>query len=160
MHELVDALERTLQSQRRPRGWRWAVGLGGMAIVAVTAGALSWGVAGGEGGICRRTGDPFEAVWNEREREQVSATLVAREVPFANAADRRFAAAVDAYVELWSASRLEACRQTQVAHVHDEAWFDAAMVCLDRRRADVDALLERIAEAPAEAEGEQKTDKS
>ncbi len=142
MQALIDALERDPARTRR-----WVVaGVGAAALL----------VAGGY--VLARAGDPpppqpscqdarplLAAAWDDR-RADVERALLATQTPFAADTADRVVAELDRWADAWAAAHVDAC----AAHVRGEqsaALLDLRMTCLQRRRGELVALLDRLAVA-------------
>lgn len=149
MHALVEALERELVARPRRRIWLSI----GAAAAGIAALGLVFGLVEpvGDSDPCPALDDALAEVWGVELIQRVSTRIEAAGIPFPDAVARRFRDAADDYARSWGEARVEACEQVKVLHAHDDKWLDAAMVCLDRRRASADQLLAALDAAPDES---------
>jgi len=93
------------------------------------------------------TGDAAElaAVWNPTRRHQLEAAFVATRSPMARPAFAMIADGVDRYATSWRSGHREACAATRIVGDQTEAVMSLRMRCLQRRRAELDALLDKLA---------------
>jgi tetratricopeptide (TPR) repeat protein len=98
---------------------------------------------------CGDGADRFAEVWGSSEHTAIADSFVATDLPFAERAAERVALGIDAYGEAWIRSHRDACEATRVRGEQSAARMDARMLCLDHRRAHVDALVEVLAGADA-----------
>jgi serine/threonine-protein kinase len=61
----------------------------------------------------------------------------------------RVAAQLDRYTRGWAAARIDACKATHVLGAQSQGLFDLRMSCLDRRRSELQSLVEVLAAGPA-----------
>ena len=139
MDALLTALAHDPATKRR----RWAaVGAGGLATVALGWLAVS---ALKPSAPCTGAASQMDPIWNEARRVQVAEAFEATKLPYASGTWTLVATLIDARVDAWVAMHGEACRATRVQGVQSELLLDLRMQCLDRRRVDLDALLEVMA---------------
>jgi tetratricopeptide (TPR) repeat protein/tRNA A-37 threonylcarbamoyl transferase component Bud32 len=136
MTALVESLERD-PAQRRRR----VLVAGALAVVAAVA-AYGLGRSGAPPS-CAGAAARLAGVWDDRVRQRMHDS-------FARAgAEGRFeraARGLDAYAASWSAMHREACEATSVRHEQSEALLDLRMQCLERRRAELRALVELLSD--------------
>ena len=134
---------RRVTRTRRPRRSLAVLG----AVVAVSSGAAIWKLRdGGEGAapmLCEGGDTAFASAWNAERRQTLRAALVKAGTPAAP-----LEGVLDGYRDSWVAQHAEACRATRVHGEQTEAMLDLRMVCLERRRQAVVALLEVVSTAP------------
>lgn len=142
MGELLRALEQGQSAASRRR----ALTAGVLALAATGAVILvqrsqhAAAVA-----ACAREGEEIAQVWNAAELEAVEAAAGATGAAFAASTGERLAPWLDAYAGDWSTARTEVCVQ-DLESGEDETWTRARQ-CLDERRLDLDALVERLGRA-------------
>lgn len=92
---------------------------------------------------CASASDALRGVWNAGRREALSQTFAARRPSFGVRTGAAVASAIDAWTAEWSDVRARACRAHASAEI-DAAAFDAQMLCLDRHRGELGAMLDRV----------------
>jgi serine/threonine-protein kinase len=138
MEVLLRRLERALGHRRRIAGGLLA--LGGLAAIA------AWPE---ETPDC----DPSLRVresWSPERRAEIEAALAAASTRSSTSRVTGVMAEVDGWVERWRESYVRVCEATLVERIQSEALLDARMMCLDRDRAELDALLAVFEAADAE----------
>jgi eukaryotic-like serine/threonine-protein kinase len=141
MEELLRALGRDPGARVR----RWSA----IAAVGVT-GALVVGYGLSERQPAVRCGDgqaAIEQAWNQDASARVRASFAATGVPYAEDAWRSVGSILDDHAQAWRAGHLDACQATYERREQSESLFDLRMLCLDRRRAELAALVDIFAEA-------------
>lgn len=98
---------------------------------------------------CAGVGQPMEALWNDQRREALAGAFASTGMLYAGATWRSTASHVDAYAEQWTQSRRSACEATQVHHEQSPALLDKRMLCLDRSRRRLGALLDALGDIDA-----------
>lgn len=135
------------RSARRRAGWLAAV-----AVAAAAAGTVL-GVASRPepaAGLCAGAARHLAGVWDAGRRNAVRGSLLAAGGPFATDAASAVEAALDRYAASWVEAHDEACVATRVRGEQSEAMLDLAMACLDRRRRELRAATDLLAEADGE----------
>ena len=134
---------------RRSRTRRFAIAAGVAGVMLAGGGTLWWarrdagGAAPDE--LCNGGAAAFAPVWNPERRTAFTAGLAA-----GGAADPpALSAAIDRYAERWIAAHGDACRATRVRGEQSDAMLDLRMVCLERRRHAVDAVVDVLSHADA-----------
>jgi tetratricopeptide (TPR) repeat protein len=126
---------------------------GRMTMVAVALGLVgvaTWGAARSvETRPCTGAEQHLAGAWDERRRDDVERALLATSLPFAAAAVEGVRAQLDAYAEAWTTMHAEACEATTVRGEQSAALLDVRMACLDRRRGELTALVDVLADADA-----------
>ncbi|MCA9710519.1 MAG: serine/threonine protein kinase, partial [Myxococcales bacterium] len=125
---------------RRRRRW---LAVGGLSALLV-AGA---GVALTRPGPCVAVDEPMAQTWSDERRAAVQAAILATALPYADDTWQRVSGRLDAYGDAWRAARLHACRATRVEHAQPEAQLERQVACLERRRAQLGALVDVLVEA-------------
>ena len=143
MLELLAAIERDPVRARR----RWLAGAGAAALLV--AGGYALAHAGGppQEPSCQDARPLLAPVWDDR-RADVERALLATQASFAADTWERVAGGLDRWADAWAAAHLDACR----SHLRGEqsaALLDLRMVCLQRRRGELSALVDRLAQADA-----------
>ncbi|MEZ4449668.1 MAG: serine/threonine-protein kinase [Nannocystaceae bacterium] len=141
MEALLEALGR---GRARARARRWAavagaLGLSGLALAAQASHAEAAQVA-----ACEAAGASVDAIWSDAAEARLRAGLLASGASYAaSTADKvmpHFAAQAAALRE----ARIEACLDTRVRGLWDEALLDRAEWCLDEREMALDALVTEL----------------
>jgi tetratricopeptide (TPR) repeat protein len=134
MRALIDAL----RSQRRT-----ATGAAVGAVIVATAAAAV--LAGrGEPDACASERDEVVRAWNDDAHDRVRAAMLGTAVPYAEHAWTSVAARLDAYVVQWMDAHEQLCRDRSAGEEGG-----AQLACLHRRRSELQALVEVLAEADA-----------
>ena len=140
MEALLEALS---QQQKRAR----------RVLIASAAGAALLSVLGAglyvryESQLCQG-GEPLVAsVWSPAARAKLEAAFTATGVPFAEQSARQVVRLLDGYASGWTGMYTEACEATRVRGEQTEELLALRMVCLERRRKDLGALVGLFAEA-------------
>ncbi|MEM6992572.1 MAG: serine/threonine-protein kinase [Myxococcota bacterium] len=139
MRALVEDLERR---ERGPR--RWAASAVGVAALAGVAGVAS-SDRRDVPAPCTRVGEAVEVVWNDGRRAEVRVAFLGSGVTYARASWDATAERLDVYASDLVQQRRQACEDTFVRGERSEAALDVQMRCLDRRVADLHALIELVA---------------
>jgi eukaryotic-like serine/threonine-protein kinase len=142
MRALLAALERA----SRPPRWPWvvaggALAAGGVAAVLAFGGAEDRDLCGG--GKARLTG-----VWDPPRRAAIEQVFTATGSPRAAAMWQRVASRVDRHTAGWVSHHRAVCQATHERGEQSADLLDLRMRCLDRRLADLDAVLDRFQDSP------------
>jgi tetratricopeptide (TPR) repeat protein/predicted Ser/Thr protein kinase len=151
-HPSMAALLRELERARSVRRRRVVAALAAVSIVVVATGAAALTIATRDDTAspsCAAAGEQFARAWDPIRAKRMAAAFRATGALFANDASDRVTTQLDRYGADWTAMYTEACKAThelgkQSAHV-----LDLRMMCLDRRRASVQALVDVFVEADA-----------
>ena len=92
---------------------------------------------------------PVRAVWNDDTASSLHTTFAATGLPWADAAAARASESLDAWSSSWAAQAAEACAATHVHGTQSDDLLDRRMVCLDRQRRSLVALLDVLRDADA-----------
>jgi eukaryotic-like serine/threonine-protein kinase len=135
-----------------PKRRRWPVIAGALAAAAILAGGI-WLIsrddAAAPGELCAGGSAAFATAWSPARQQALRAGLVAARAPDAAAIADQLTATLDRYATRWTEAHAEACRATRVRGEQTEAMLDLRMVCLERRRQAVVALVDVVARANA-----------
>ncbi|GHG94824.1 serine/threonine-protein kinase [Comamonas sp. JC664] len=142
MGALLEALS---QDQRRARVRK----AGGMAVataalVGVVGGALWW-----QSSVCAGAEGLLASSWGPAARQRVSTAFSATGSPLAEDMAGRVGQVLDAYASTWARQHTEACEATRVHEAQPEALYTQRVVCLERRRKDLHALVDALGRAEA-----------
>jgi tetratricopeptide (TPR) repeat protein len=142
MTDLLDALT-------PHRRWRRAATL---ATVAAGAAAIAWAAAASEPPRpCEGAPAAFAEIWGPGRADALQASFAATALPFAAHASARVTRRLDDYADGWISQHRDACEATRVRGEQSEQRLDQRMRCLDRRRAEADALVDVLVTADARA---------
>lgn len=138
----MDALLGEL-APRRSRTW---LALGGGVLVAGAAAATMMIARPAASEVCRGGAAEVGAVWNAGRRAQMQQAFTA-----AGGAEAftQVARELDKYFAGWAKMSGESCEATRVHGQQSEIALDLRSACLERRRAEADALLDVLAHADA-----------
>ena len=146
MAELLGELERGYYRRRRPLRLRDAL----IAMAGGMAGVLAMVGASGGGEPECDNGRPLAAeIWNSTRHDGVHAAFAATQHPAAAEMSRRITGVLDDYMHDWAVAYDDACAATHVRKEDSEADFAQRVVCLMEHRAQVDELVDRLAEPNA-----------
>ncbi|HUQ06536.1 MAG TPA: serine/threonine-protein kinase [Kofleriaceae bacterium] len=139
---LLAELARDPAARRR----RIALGAAGVGLAALAI----FGVARRADGAapCRGVDQPALRLWNTRAREQVTASFRATGRSYAATWASRVGQELELRAHELGASRLAACEATNVRREQSPALLDLRMACLDRRAAELGALVARLGASP------------
>jgi tetratricopeptide (TPR) repeat protein len=140
MKELLEALsqERRLAKRRRWVAAACAVGMG-LAVVGGTVYRQSQ--------VCAGAGSLMAGVWEPAARQKLETAFLATGRPIARETASRVAEVLEGYAAGWTRQRTEACEATRVHGVQPEELLSRRVVCLERRREDLRALVGLLTEA-------------
>lgn len=142
----LDELLTRLTVRDRSSGLRWAAAVG--AVAAVGTGAWLAGRAEVDAVLpCASAASALDGVWNEDRDQAIAAAFDATRLTYARATWQGLSPVVAGYAASWTQMRTDACRATHVDGSQSGALLDRRMVCLDRRRNELDAIL-GLYEAP------------
>jgi hypothetical protein len=145
MGELLAALE---PSSRRRWGW-----IGAAGVAAAAAGAALYVGSNPAADPCANAGAAIDAPWSAERQAAVEAAFRRSELPYAEAAWRGVTARLDDYTGRWRIETTAASRATNIARTQSAQQLDKRMLCLDRGRRQVAALVGELATgAPAAVE--------
>jgi len=147
----MDALLAELENDPRVARRKWLGIAGGVLLAGGSLGTVVV-LRSQRPEVCRGAEDDLAAVWNDERKAAVTAGLVAAAEPGTDAAWLEEGAAkvttlVDGYGQDWVAMSTDACEATYVRGEQSARLLGQRRDCLDRRRAEVDALAEILAEA-------------
>src|SRR5690606_29895165 len=85
--------------------------------------------------------------WDDQRRTDVHAAFAATGLSYAEPSFELVAANLDDWRTRWLAASRDACEATHVAGMQSQLMLDARTACLDRRRAQLEALVDVLAAA-------------
>ena len=147
MESLLADLDRDLGGTKR----RWLVA----AAVVAALGLLGFGYAlvvqsGAERSrrpLCAGAAEKLSGIWDGQVKSGLRAAFANAGVAYAADASRRVEAVVDDYTAGWITMRRQACESTHVRGEQSAELLDLRMGCLDRRAAELHALVSALTEA-------------
>ena len=135
---LLAELARDPAQRRRRVGLGVAVlGLGALAVVGLTRSA-------GEAPPCRGVDQPALALWNQDARARLIAAFRGSGRAYAETWAARVGDELDRRARALGAARVAACEATSVRREQSPALLDLRLACLDRRGAELRALVTRL----------------
>jgi len=137
MLALLRELERGL-AERRRRGLLF----GGLGLT-LTAALI--GSAAAQPERCTGGAATIAEVWGAPQRAAVEAAFMGTGKSFANTALEQAVLRLDRYAERWTTMHDDACARTNLRGEQSSAILDLRMLCLERRRSELDALVELFA---------------
>jgi eukaryotic-like serine/threonine-protein kinase len=136
----MDALLAALAPERR-RTFRNRV------IAAVAVALFAVGIVGARSfraaipPPCSGAAARFGSAWSEPREQALRERFLATKLPYAQASFEAVQQALDAYGRGWSTMHTEACEATRVRGEQSDEVLSLRMLCLDRRLAEVRALV-------------------
>jgi tetratricopeptide (TPR) repeat protein/predicted Ser/Thr protein kinase len=91
--------------------------------------------------VCAGAEPIIASVWGPAARQKVEAAFTATGKPFATESARGVTRLLDSYSSRWSRMHTEACEATRVRGEQTEELLSLRMVCLERRRKSLGALV-------------------
>ena len=149
MDALLDELQR-VTTRRSRTVLALAVAVAVLAAVALSLFVVLRGAAPGPADMrCQGMDEKLVGVWDAERAEAVRTAFVASGRPYAADTFKRVAERLDGYTRDWAAARGEVCRATQMRGEQSAEVLDLRMGCLDRRLAEVRALVTVFAKGPS-----------
>jgi serine/threonine-protein kinase len=143
MNALVEAL--TIAATPRGRGRAGWVAVGAVAAVLVAVGAGGWAKRGTVVDPCAHPEQHLAGVWDDGVKQRVRAALVQSGRPYAPDTADRVAALLDRQAGSWTSMRGEVCTAARTQE-QTPAIVALREACLERRRSQMRALTELLAE--------------
>ena len=97
---------------------------------------------------CKRAAERIDGVWSDTAKNALRQSFLATERSHISETLTRTNQVLDAYARKWTTMRIEACEATKVRGEQSEALLDLRMQCLDRRLAQMDALVKVFSDEP------------
>ncbi|HET7502996.1 MAG TPA: serine/threonine-protein kinase [Kofleriaceae bacterium] len=137
MSELLAALE----PKGRHRRTLIAAIAGAIALAAGAAGYLS---SQPEEDPCAVAGAAIDAAWSADRSPALLSAFLHSDLPFAASAWHGVTQRLDDYARHWRHEATAACQATEVAHTQSTQQLDRRMLCLDRGRRQLAALVTEL----------------
>ncbi|HEX4423057.1 MAG TPA: serine/threonine-protein kinase [Kofleriaceae bacterium] len=144
---MADLLAMLEPGTHRMRGWIAA----GACLVAIAVPATALTVRARTSDPCAAAGAAIDAPWSVLRQTALHAAFRASELPFAEPTWRGVQTRLDDYATRWRGEATAACRATQIAHTQSADQLDKRMLCLDRGRRGLAALVGELATATPDA---------
>jgi eukaryotic-like serine/threonine-protein kinase len=147
----MEALLAELENDPRVARRKWLGIVGGVLLAGGSLGGVVY-LRSQRPAVCQGAEDELAAVWNDERKAAITTGLRAAAVPGSDPAwleesAAAIAALVDAYGQEWVAMSTDACEATHVRGEQSPRLLGQRRDCLDRRRAELDALAQILAEA-------------
>ncbi|MCA9691480.1 MAG: serine/threonine protein kinase, partial [Myxococcales bacterium] len=142
MRALLDELERAL----RPPRWG-LLALTGASAVAVTIAALQLSASASR---CDGAEEALATAWTRDRAAAAERAFLATGRPYAARTWALTSATLDEHAAAWTTMWTEACAATHIRGDQSPVALDLRMRCLDRRRAELAALVDVFIEADAD----------
>ena len=124
----------------RPGRRRAALAAAGLIAVGSSLGAVAT-----QTDPCGQAGERFAGTWNAERRAELRRAFDRSQLPDAPAIARIVEANVDGFAQAWVAGARDACEASRVRGEQSSAAHDLRTQCLERRRAELEAVLESLA---------------
>jgi eukaryotic-like serine/threonine-protein kinase len=142
MTELVHELA----APSRRGAWIVAAAVAAVPVLAAGGAYLAWSRGGGE---CTGGQPKIDELWNAPVQAQLAGAFAATRKPYAAAAWQQASAMVDRYTRGWVDMHVAACEASAGGDQPADV-LDLRMTCLERRRAELRALLDVLAHPDGE----------
>ncbi|HEX8701181.1 MAG TPA: serine/threonine-protein kinase [Myxococcaceae bacterium] len=140
----MEALLEALSQEQRLTQRRRRLGLGAALTGMLGAvGAGTWWSSQ----VCTGSEELLADTWGLAARLRVKAAFEATGSPVAGELAERVGNALDTYAGTWARQHTQACEDTRVRQVQTEELLSQRVVCLERRRKDMRALVEALTSA-------------
>ncbi|QSQ26164.1 tetratricopeptide repeat protein [Pyxidicoccus parkwayensis] len=140
----MDALLEALSQHTRQSRWRMALlGVGTAALAALGFGVYVHHRAE----LCTGSESLVASTWGPAARQKLEAAFAATGRPFAKESAERVTRMLDGYARDWARQHTTVCEDTRVRGAQTEELMSLRMVCLERRRKDLGALVGQLTEA-------------
>ncbi len=147
MSELLAQLERDPATKRRRR-WRIA---GMVAASMLISAVVVFAIVRADRQLCQQAAQQLVGVWDDAKRQQVRTNFIASGRPYATETFNKVRQLLDTYASRWTTMHKETCAATRIHGHQSEQVMQLRMRCLDRRRAQLRALV-NIFEAKPDGE--------
>jgi tetratricopeptide (TPR) repeat protein len=142
MGELLAALSPRV---RRHRGWIAAAGLLAAAVAAAVVVRMQ------APDPCAVAGTAIDAEWSLDRQATMHAKFLHSDLPFAEPAWQGVKARFDDYARRWHGDAHAACQATNIEHTQSSEQLDRRMLCLDRGKRQLAALVGELSRGAADA---------
>ncbi|MET0404678.1 MAG: serine/threonine-protein kinase [Cystobacter sp.] len=142
MRELLDALS---QERRRARRQKWALGAGAVGVGVTLLGATMYH----QSQMCTGADTLMAEVWRPERGTELEQAFLATGRPGAGEMAARVIQVLGDYATEWKRQSTEACEATRVSGIQTEELMSRRVVCLDRRRQDMRAVVDVLVQADA-----------
>ena len=143
MAALLAAIELGSQPARARRGWLLGLGIVGALAIGGGLGAYALREPVAVAGPCDSAASELDATWGADKRAAVASAF--DRAGLAPAARDGALAALDGYADAWTTMRRDSCEATRVRASQSDELMDLRSQCLDRRQAELGALVELLA---------------
>lgn len=140
MNELLDALAPTNRGFTRMALGVLAVGIAGSAFLVPNAEVAS---------PCADVGAELDGIWDDARRDELRGAFESADLPSATKVRDLVVGGLDAYAKGWVTRRAQHC--TTAAQGMDAALLDTRYACLEGRRRSLEALVDSLTKADADA---------
>ncbi|MCA9695825.1 MAG: tetratricopeptide repeat protein, partial [Myxococcales bacterium] len=146
----MDALLAALSDEPEKRWRRRAAGALATAVVGGGALTLALTLSSAAGQVCAGMEKHVQEVWGPDQRAEVRAAIERTGLSYAAETWSRIEGGLDDYTERWVAARVDACEATHSGE-QSERLLDLRMTCLDEHLGQVQATVQLLREADADA---------
>lgn len=152
--ERFPSLDALLQDLSRDAGATHArrLGLAALALAVLTGVGYFPYVRWREGLACDE-GASLTGLWDDARRDAAARAFTGLSRPFATEAWRRAEPLLEAYASAWAAQTRDNCEATRVRATQTEEQYRQRATCLERRRDELRALGDLLAQADEEVAG-------
>ncbi len=133
-----------LRALLSPRS-RWKAGLG--VTLGVTALGLGLAYQAEVRQRCSGAAAQLEGIWDDARRQEVRATILGTELPYAPDAWAHVEARLDDYAAAWTDKHTEVCEATTVREEQSKEAMDLRMSCLRERKTALEAAVSVLSRA-------------
>jgi eukaryotic-like serine/threonine-protein kinase len=141
----MGALLAALGDDPAKRRRRWFLGAGVLGVGGLGAMLGIWAI--GTERPCQGAAARLGEAWTPERMDTVRGAFLQTDVSYASDTWERVAATLDAHASEWVATYRAVCEATHVHGEQSEILLDVRMTCLDRRRSELAALVEVLADA-------------
>ncbi len=135
---------------RDPRiKWRRAAMVSAVIALVATSVGITAAWKAGRVKLCQGAEKKLIGVWDPGAKESLQKAFVASANPFAQEALDRVGQLLDQRAAAWTAMRSDACQATHVRGEQSAELLDRRMICLDKRLAETQALVQVLGRADA-----------
>jgi tetratricopeptide (TPR) repeat protein len=147
-HPSMSALLEELSRDPRARVRRFGYAAGTVVVL----GAAAFWIAEANSGpaMCQDSAAGLAGAWDAERRAEVQRVFASIDRPYARDAFEGVDILLEQYTTQWATTHRDACEATHVRGEQSPRILDLRMGCLDRRRAELSALVETLADADAQ----------